>query len=118
HLNTVLSRRDPRWRLEYGLNVEAMTFGVKNNSILVDENDKTVLKAYPQHLKYSNFGMANITFPVQVEFGAAPVKYTDRKAYYAIHDKFRGGLGAFFGFKVSSSMIYKYDNNGKFDMVS
>src|SRR5699024_10600545 len=45
-------------------------------------------------------------------------KYTDRKAYYAIHDKFRGGLGAFFGFKVSSSMIYKYDNNGKFDMVS
>lgn len=128
YLNTILSRKDPRWRLNYGLNFEAVQLSLKNNLILKDENDRTVAAKFPETLKHSRFQLTNLIFPVHLEFGSAPITYGQedtfvpynqkRHAYFDTKNKFKVGIGGFFGFKFNSYMSYKYDKKGKFDQVT
>lgn len=118
HFNTVLSRKDPHWRLNYGMNAAIEGFSLKDDQILIDENDKTVLKKMPESLSYSRFYTTQVLFPVHIEFGGAPIAYGDKSAYYAIKDHWRGGIGGFFGFKTISTQSFKYKDQGKFMEVT
>jgi|SRR5699024_2147075 len=116
---SMLSKKDPRWRLAYGMHLEGRYIGLKNNQILVDENDVTVLEEFPDKLKKSRFEVVNLLFPVHIEFGNPPItkRYKD-DSYYSFNEKLKGGIGGFIGAKIFSSMNYKFDNNGKFDKIS
>ncbi len=118
-LTSMLSKKDPRWRLAYAMHLEGRYIGLKNNQILVDENDVTVLEEFPEKLKKSRFEVVNLLFPVHIEFGNLPLikRYKD-DTYYSFNEKLKGGIGGFIGAKIYSSMNYKFDNNGKFDKIS
>ncbi len=117
HLNTVLSRENPRWHLDYGVDMEASFLSVKGNNILVDQQDKTIVQKFPHALEKSRFSVLNIIFPVHLEYGKSPIKYNEERAYYDSR-QWRVGLGGFAGFKAYSTLDYEYDLNGKFDKVS
>lgn len=129
YLNSVLNRTDPRWRLNYGFNIEANRLSLRDNLILKDENDQTVAEEFPENMDYSRFEMVNLIFPVHLEFGPAPIEYGQggsyfsgdgggKRAYYDTQNSIKGGIGGFFGFKTSSYISYKYDKNGKFNKVT
>ena len=116
---TMLSKKDPRWRLAYAAHLEGRYIGIKNNQILVDENDVTVLETFPDKLKKSRFEVANLLFPVHLEFGNPPiVKREKEDSYYSFNENLKGGIGGFIGAKLYSSMNYKFNNEGKFDKIS
>lgn len=117
HLNQVLSRKDPHWRLDYGFDFEVFMFRLRNNKIVVDKDNKTILEKFPEHLRKTNFQVLNVIFPVHLEFGPAPVKYGKKKAYYDLNH-WGVGVGGFLGFKSSSSLFYQYKKDGKFDNVT
>src|SRR5699024_7511527 len=103
-INTLLSKKDPRWRIDYGVYLEARFTGIKNNQILIDENDETVLQEFPYKLKRSSFETANVLFPLHLEFGHAPkIKEEGKDAYYSFNNKWKGGIGGFFGVKLYSA---------------
>lgn len=115
HLNTKLSKENPDWKLDYGLNLEVRYMGIKNNRILEDIDDVTVLEVFPHKLKKSEFQTVNILFPVEVQFGNTD---SDIQDFDEIAGNLKFGLGGFFGFNVSSTMRYKFINDGKYDDIS
>lgn len=117
-LNTVLTRENPRWRLDYGVAFSTHFFDIKDNKTLVGKDNVSQLKQFPLHLNHSNFTMANLVFPFHLEYGKAPVKYEDKQAYYDRRGHFSIGLGGFLGVKLSSVATYEYDDQGRFDEVT
>lgn len=99
-------------RLNYGFSFQFNGLKPKGNQYFVIQDGQVELQEFEYGLKKSKFRMDNLVFPVYLEFGPSRVHKTHKTMRYSLTNQFRVGIGAFWGFNMSSRQVLKYNRNG------
>lgn len=100
-------------RLKYGFTFQWNKLRPNDNNYFVQQGNQTVLEEFPESLKKSKLIIANLVFPLHLEFG--PSRKLDRKdrIRYINNNKFKIGIGGYGGFNIGTRQKLKYDLNGQ-----
>ncbi len=99
-------------RLKYGLSVHWNKLDIKNDMYFVQDGNQTTLQPFDGNLKSAKFRTTSVVIPVHFEFGPWNKKvYDDGRVRYFNHDKFKIGVGGYFGLndKAIQKLTYKLD---------
>ncbi len=99
-------------RFKYGFSFQFNGLKPENNQYFVEQGDLTVLEEYPLKLDKSKFRMDNLVIPLHFEFGPSKTIATERGNWYSAEDRFKVGIGGFFGFNLGERQKLKYEENG------
>lgn len=112
-LTTVLSRKSPEYRLNYGVELAFNNLSIKDNKLFSDEANQAQLIEVPQDLDRSSFNLGNLIFPVHLEYGKTKINYSGNRATYDLYSNWNYGIGGFLGAKMISSQSFKYEDGGE-----
>lgn len=100
---------DSNWlRFKYGFSFSFDGLIPDDNQYYVTDDELTYLEVHPNKLCKAKLRVDKLIFPVFFEFG--PSRKIERRDYfrYSTYKKFKVGIGAYAGFKLSSRQKLKY----------
>lgn len=99
-------------RFKYGLSIQYNNLKPTNNRIFVDNGNTTSLEEFPNDLRRSKIRLTNLVVPLYFEFGPYNKVETENYVRYNTREKFKIGIGGYFGFNIAVKQKLKYSEDG------
>ncbi|WP_281846878.1 hypothetical protein [Olleya namhaensis] len=111
--NTRVFKESNFLRFKYGLSVQWNKLDIKNDMYFVQDGNQTTLQSFDGDLKRAKFRTTSLVIPMHLEFGPWNKKdYKDGRVRYFNHNKFKVGLGGYFGVNGNAVQKLTYKENG------
>ncbi len=104
-------------RLKYGFSFSWNKLKLKDNKYLVNNDGQIELEDYPLRADKIKFRTTNLIFPLHLEIGASDKVETPNYVRYKTHNKFKFGVGGFFGFNLQDFQKIKYKVSGEKEKI-
>lgn len=104
-------------RLKYGFSFSWNKLKLKDNKYLVNNDGQIELEDYPLRADKIKFRTTNLIFPLHLEIGASDKIETPNYVRYKTHNKFKFGVGGFFGFNLQDFQKIKYKVSGEKEKI-
>ncbi|GAB1308706.1 hypothetical protein KH5_13890 [Urechidicola sp. KH5] len=98
-------------RVKYGFSFQWNGLKLDDNMYFVENGDETVFEEHPFNLKKAKLNITNVIFPVHLEFGPSRKTQTDSYVRYSTRNKFKMGVGGYFGFNIGTYQKLKYTDD-------
>lgn len=104
-------------RVKYGFSFSWNKLKLKDNKYLVNNDGQIELEDYPLRADKIKFRTTNLIFPLHLEIGASDKVETANYVRYKTHNKFKFGVGGFFGFNLQDFQKIKYKVSGEKEKI-
>jgi len=111
--NTRVLKESNFLRFKYGLSVQWNKLDIKDGMYFVQDGNQTTLQSFDGDLKRAKFRTTSLVIPMHIEFGPWNKKdYKDGRVRYFNDNKFKVGLGGYFGVNGNAVQKLTYQENG------
>lgn len=108
---TRLSKTNNLLHLKYGVSAVLNNLRPTNNREFVVNGNQTNLQTSAIKFEDSRFTIAQVIFPIHLEFDFTPVSDYRGKPFFRTHENFRFGVGGFLGFSDETTQFSEISIN-------
>lgn len=113
-ISTLLDKNNGLLRFNYGLDMVLHSTELNGNRAVTIGGSNTQIAPIGFNVDKAQFTQLQLVAPLHLEIGGSKRKdYEDGRVRFDTYDEWKAGLGGFVGFNLSSTMNYKFEQDGR-----